>query len=241
MNKKKDIKIRLYIRFKISLGTKIILEKDQIHYVYHVMRAKLSDKVRLFNGEDGEWIGEITLISCHCIEITVLQLIKEQYLTRNLTLCFAPVKNIDMSNIIRQATEMGVTSIRPIYTEYTVVKNINLEKFKKWAIKASEQCERLDIPEIMPMIKFKELKELHLHNEKYVICDETGQGKLPSEVLKTKDNATIIIGPEGGFSHDELRFANSFCDSISLGPRILKVDTAIMCALSYVNEYYNLI
>ncbi|KJV68895.1 16S rRNA (uracil(1498)-N(3))-methyltransferase [Candidatus Neoehrlichia procyonis] len=241
MDKKKEIKIRLYTHFKISLGIKVILEKFQIHYVYYVMRAKLFDKVRLFNGKDGEWIGEITLISCNFIEITAVQLIKKQYVTRDLTLYFAPVKSVDMSNIVRQATEMGVTSICPIYTEYTVVKNVNLEKFRTWAIKASEQCERLDVPKIMPMISFIKLKELCLQGKEYIICDETGQGKSPNEVLMGKNNVAVIIGPEGGFSHYELEFAKSFCNSMSLGLRILKVDTAIICALSYVNEYYNLI
>ena len=237
---KKKLSIRLYVNSCLSEHSIITLDSFVSHYICNVMRAVNSDNVKLFNGKDGEWIGEIFELSTN-VKIRVSQLLRKQTKSKNLVLCFAIVKNTILQNVIRQATEMGVTLIQPIYTKHIATSNINLEKCKKWAIEAAEQCERLDIPKISSPINFTDLIKLKNDNTNFIICDETGMGKRPSDILQNKNNIYIIIGPEGGFSNDELNFAYTFCDSLSLGTRILRVDTAVVAALSYVNEYYNLI
>ncbi|WDM84960.1 16S rRNA (uracil(1498)-N(3))-methyltransferase [Ehrlichia sp. JZT12] len=235
---KRKLNIRLYVTCSLNKCSIITLDNLMSHYVCHVMRAVNLDKVKLFNGKDGEWIGEIFELSSN-VKIRVNYLLREQTKSKNLVLCFAIIRSTVLHNIIRQATEMGVTLIQPIYTKHITTSNINLEKCKKWAIEAAEQCERLDIPEISSPINFTELRKLKTNDMSFVICDETGKGKQPAEVLKNKRNVYVIIGPEGGFSDDELDFAYDFCDNLSLGSRILRVDTAVVAALSYVNEYYN--
>ena len=172
------------------------------------------------------------------IKIRIDKLTRKQLESKNLTLCFAIVKGNILPNIIRQATEMGVTLIQPMYTKHIATSTINLDKCKKLAIEASEQCERLDIPRISNPIRFTDLKKLNTINTNFIICDETGKGKKPLEVLTNKDNIYLIIGPEGGFSAEELDFAYTFCYGLSLGKRILRVDTAVVSALAYINEYY---
>ncbi|CEI85352.1 16S rRNA (uracil(1498)-N(3))-methyltransferase [Ehrlichia minasensis] len=236
--KKRSLNIRLYVTCTLNKSSVVTLDKLASHYVCNVMRAANLDEIKLFNGKDGEWIGEIFEVSNNA-KIIVNELVREQVATKCLVLCFAIVKNTALQNVVRQATEMGVTLMQPVYTKHIATSNINLDRCRKWAIEAAEQCERLDIPDILSPISFVDLRKLKTNDNNFIICDETGKGNHPSKILKNKDNIYIIIGPEGGFSSDELNFAYSFCDGLSLGTRILKVDTAVVSALAYVNEYYN--
>ncbi|QLK50566.1 16S rRNA (uracil(1498)-N(3))-methyltransferase [Ehrlichia ruminantium] len=233
----KLLNVRLYVPDSISKHSIIKLDTLASHYISKVMRATKCDHVKIFNGKDGEWIGEICELSNN-IKIRIDKLTRKQVKSKNLTLCFGIVKGTILPNIIRQATEMGVTLLQPIYTKHIATSNINLDKCRKWAIEASEQCERLDIPQISHPISFTDLKKLDTANINFIICDETGNGKKPAEILTNKNNIYIIVGPEGGFSSEELNFAYTFCNGLSLGTRILRVDTAVVSALAYVNEYY---
>lgn len=224
-------KVRLYVEEALSQRANLLLNPRRSHYICNVMRIKQGDNIYLFNGRDGEWIGEISGISNKSVRITLKECVKKQEKEGNLYLYCAIVKNIALSNIIRQATEMGVTCIQFILTEHTVVKSINLERAKLQSIEAAEQCGRISIPEILPPIKFFDLQ--NHQNKNFVLCDETGEGKTPTEILKGKKNIALIIGPEGGFSPDELNIASKFCQKLSLGKRILRVDTAVVAALAY--------
>ena len=228
-------KVRLYVEETLSQEINLVLSPQQSHYICNVMRIKKHDNIYLFNGKDGEWLGEAADISRKSVKVVLKECIKGQQHEENLYLYYAIVKNAALSNVIRQATEMGVTCIQFILTEYTVIRSINLERAKLQAIEAAEQCERMSVPEVLPPINFKEL--LNLQNKNFILCDETGKGKAPSEVLKDKKDVAIIVGPEGGFSADELDFANQFSQKLTLGKRILRVDTAVVAALAYVNEY----
>jgi 16S rRNA (uracil1498-N3)-methyltransferase len=221
-------KIRLYVINALSQGVNLVLNPKQSHYISNVMRCKEYDNISLFNGEEGEWLAEIASISHKSVKVVLIECIQEQQREKNLYLYCAIVKSAALSNIIRQATEMGVTCIQFISTKHTVVKNVNLNRAKLQAIEASEQSGRINIPEILPTINFYDLPDHQ--NRNFVLCDETGK---PSEALKTKENIALIVGPEGGFSSDELNFADTFCQKLSLGKRILRVDTAVVTALAY--------
>ncbi len=226
-------KIRLYVDSKLDQNLNIVLNSAQSHYLVNVMRVKKHSNILLFNGKDGLWLGEVDIVNKkHAVKL--IECVASQEYEKNLSLYFAPVKKIAQHNIVRQATEMGVTSLHPIYTEYTIVRKINIGKMKLQAIEAAEQCHRLTIPEILHPIVFSELQSID--NKYLVLCDETGNGKSPHEVLKGKDDIALIIGPEGGFSLNELNSAEIFCTKMSLGKRILRVDTAVVTALAYVNQ-----
>ena len=240
MQKERKLNVRLYVTCALTKCSVITLDNLASHYMCRVMRATRFSEIKLFNGRDGEWIGEIFELSNNT-KIRINKLVREQIVTKDLTLCFSIVKNTVLQNVIRQATEMGVTLMQPIYTKHITTSNINLDKCRKWSIEAAEQCGRLDIPYIASPINFTDLKNLKTSDNNFIICDETGKGDYPSEVLKNKNNIYVIVGPEGGFSSDELDFAYGFCDNLSLGTTILRVDTAVVSALAYVNEYYDML
>ncbi|WP_249548850.1 16S rRNA (uracil(1498)-N(3))-methyltransferase [Anaplasma phagocytophilum] len=234
--KKKPVKIRLYYSDSaLNKGEKVVLRSDQAHYIRDVMRARISDAVVLFDGVTGDWFSTISEISRKEVKVRVEYLVSEYVKSRDLMLCIALVKQDTMRSVVRQATEMGVTQIQPIRTEYSVVSDINVQKCRQWALEAAEQCKRHDIPEIASVMEFARLNNL---GKELVLCDETGKGRMPAEVLCGKENLGIIIGPEGGFSERELVCAESFCEKMSLGHRIFRVDTAVVAALAYVNEHY---
>lgn len=223
-------KIRLYVEEALSQNVSLALHPRQSHYIYNVMRLKKYDNLSLFNGKDGEWLGEVVNISRKLTKVTLKECTKQQQYEENLYLYCAMVKSGALGNIVRQATEMGVTCIQFISTERTVVKNINLSRAKLQAIEAAEQSGRMSIPEILPPINFCELPDSQSKN--FVLCDETGKA---DKVLKGKKNVAIIVGPEGGFSSYELDLADKFCQKLSLGKRILRVDTAVVAALTFTN------
>ncbi|QOD38035.1 16S rRNA (uracil(1498)-N(3))-methyltransferase [Candidatus Wolbachia massiliensis] len=231
-------KIRLYVEEALSQDVSLVLSPQQSHYIFNVMRLKKYDSVFFFNGKDGEWLGEIVNVSHKLAKATLKKCIKQQQYEENLYLYCAIVKNAALSNIIRQATEMGVTCIQFILTENTVVKNINLSRAKLQAIEAAEQCGRTSVPEILSPINFRDLPDSQ--DRSFILCDETRQGRSPNEVLKNNKNVAIIIGPEGGFSYDELNFADKFCQKLSLGKRILRVDTAVVVALTFANANHEI-
>ncbi|APR98433.1 16S rRNA (uracil(1498)-N(3))-methyltransferase [Wolbachia endosymbiont of Folsomia candida] len=226
-------KIRLYTEEALLQNMNLVLNLRQSHYICNVMRLKEQDNIFFFNGKDGEWLGEISEISRKSVQVRLKECIHEQQYEENLYLYCAMIKSAALSNVIRQATEMGVTCIQFISTEHTVVKNVNLDRAKLQTIEAAEQSGRINVPEILPPVNFYDLPDSQ--NKNFVLCDETGKGQSPNEALKGKKNVALIVGPEGGFSSDELNFADKFCQKLSLGKRILRVDTAVVAALAYAN------
>jgi 16S rRNA (uracil1498-N3)-methyltransferase len=224
-------KIRLYTEQPLLNSIILTLNHKQSHYIYNVMRLKYHDTIFLFNGKDGEWLGEIIKQPNKLAQIKIKKQIKEQEYERSLSLCCAIVKTAALNNIIRQSTEMGVTCIQFILTEYTVVRHINLDRVRLQAVEAAEQCERMDVPEILTPINFSDLPKLQNHN--FVVCDPTGY--TPDSILNNERKTAIIIGPEGGFSVNELKFFNSFCQKVCLSKRILRVDTAVVAALALLS------
>ena len=234
-NKKKYAKVRLYHgEGLLEPGEEVALAGKNAHYVKDVMRAKANDVIVLFDGVKGDWSCKISKVERNLVVARVEFLLRAHEKTGRLTLCISLVKHEIMRNVVRQATEMGVTLIQPIVTEYSVLGGTSVQKCVSWAIEASEQCGRCDIPEVAPVIEFRDLDRL---GHAFVLCDETGGGQMPNNALRGKTNLAIIVGPEGGFSKNELEYANGFCSKMSLGSRILKVDTAVVAALAYVNEH----
>lgn len=220
-------RVRLYVKETLLQNISLVLNLQQSHYIQNVMRLKNRDDIFLFNGKDGEWLGEIIDVSCKSVKIKIKNCIEKQQYEENLYLYCAVVKSTALNNIIRQATEMGVTCIQFILTKHTVIRDVNLERAKLQAIEAAEQCGRMDVPEVLSPINFCDLPDSQDKN--FILCDKTGK-----MVQKPNKNIALIIGPEGGFSDDELDFANKFCQKISLGKRILRVDTAVVAALAYL-------
>ena len=159
-------------------------------------------------------------------------------------MAFAPVKNVRIDFVASKASELGVRNFQPIITHRTIVDKINEERFKANIKEACEQCGRNDFPQIFAIKKLDNLLKENLENKILILCDESGNGKKASEIFpkilpKNDQEIIIFIGPEGGFSKEELTkfYSLKNCFLLNLGPRILRADTAIISALTLVQEF----
>ena len=238
-------KIRLFISEKnLGLGTRIKLRDNDFDYLIKVMRQKIGDRFFIFNGLDGEFVAQITEIEKKSLNVEVGEKISDLRKVPNVTLAFALIKNVRIDFVAEKATELGVARFQPILTQRTIVDKINLERFSANVKEACEQCERNDFPEIFPLKKLENfLSENEIEKKILILCDESGQGAKASEVLPAlrdrEKEIVVLIGPEGGFSESEFskmrQLKNLF--AISLGPRILRADTAMISALTLVQEF----
>jgi 16S rRNA (uracil1498-N3)-methyltransferase len=238
-------KIRLFISEKnLGLGTRIKLRDNDFDYLIKVMRQKIGDRFFIFNGLDGEFVAQITEIEKKSLSVEVGEKISDLKKVPNVTLAFALIKNVRIDFVAEKATELGVARFQPILTQRTIVDKINLERFSANVKEACEQCERNDFPEIFPLKKLENfLNENEIEKKILILCDESGQGAKASEVLPAlrdrEKEIVVLIGPEGGFSESEFskmrQLKNLF--AISLGPRILRADTAMISALTLVQEF----
>lgn len=238
-------KIRLFIAEKnLALGTQIKISENDFEYLTKVMRQKIGDEILLFNGADGEFAAAIIQIEKRFLLVELVKKTAELTQVPNITLAFAPVKNVRIDFVAAKATELGVARFQPILTQHTIVDKINAERFRSNVKEACEQCERNDFPEVLEIKKLEKfLSDPKTPEKILILCDESGQASKASEVLQKINlqnrEIVILIGPEGGFSKEEFarmrQLKNLF--AISLGPRILRSDTAIISALTLVQEF----
>ena len=248
-NKKILPKIRLFLDIKLDLSCDILNQKLQINnndfdYLIKVMRQKIGDEIMIFNGFDGDFIAKIIDIQKKSLTLEIIEKIAELRKSPNITLAFAPVKNVRIDFVASKASELGVRNFQPIITHRTIVDKINEERFKANIKEACEQCGRNDFPQIFAIKKLDNLLKENLDNKILILCDESGNGKKASEIFskilpKNDQEIIIFIGPEGGFSKEELTkfYSLKNCFLLNLGPRILRADTAIICALTLVQEF----
>lgn len=238
-------KIRLFIAEKdLCKGTIIKLSNNDFDYLVKVMRQREGGEFCVFNGTDGEFVAHITEIKKKYLTAQIGEKIAELRKVPNITLAFALVKNVRIDFVAQKSTELGVAKFQPILTQRSIVDKINHDRFKSNVKEACEQCERNDFPEISDLKKLEKLlNEEEMKEKILILCDESGKAGKASEVLSKINNngkeIVILTGPEGGFSEDEFakmrKFENLF--SISLGPRILRADTAMISALTLVQEF----
>ncbi len=231
-------KIRLYYPGKLSLKNPIKLENNQVHYLINVMRKKLDDSILVFNSVNGEFLGNILEIYKNTIIIDIIKKTREVKIENDIWLLFAPVKKSPTEYIVQKGTELGVSKIIPIITERTITKKLNLKRMQDIAIESSEQSERITIPKVCNLTKLKDLIT-NWNNERIIFfCDETMRknkaNKIDFQNFSTKPFGAILVGPEGGFSTNEINYLKEkrFIRPIDLGPRILRADTAVIAALS---------
>lgn len=231
---------RLYINDLLEIGANIQISKEQSHYLANVMRKKLDDKIIVFDGKNGEFIAKICELSKKSIIIEIIEQTRLQTNLPQITLFFAPIKGHRNDNIIEKATEIGVKNIVPIITERTIVRKPNIEKYHQNIIEAAEQCEGLCIPLVFDEVHLFEAIE-NFQGDKILFADEAGGGNFINNILSQNDkNIGILIGPEGGFSEKErdLLLSNSKIYPVSLGPRILRADTAAICSMAIIQQFW---
>ena len=231
-------KIRLHISDKLIPDKRLIISLKQSHYLINVMRKKIDENLLIFNDVCGEYLAKIEKIEKKKVSLNILQKLRNPEIKNDVWVMFAPVKKTPNEYIIQKATELGVSKILPILTERTITHKLNLNRLNDIATEASEQCERITIPEIFPPQKLINLIQDWDHERKILFCDETirhqGGEISPNNKLFPNSLGAILIGPEGGFSSDEIEYIRqkNFVIPINLGPRILRSDTAVITALT---------
>ena len=232
-------KIRLFVDHTLGEAQSVPLNKDQAHYIFSVMRKSISETILIFDGNNGEWEASIEEISKKSGVLFCIKQTKPQIMPPDLWLFFSPLKKVRTDFIVEKATELGVAKIIPVQTEHTNADRVKLSRLSAHAIEAAEQCGGTYIPKIEELQKINEVLENFPPDRRLLFCDEKLQAsEVNLENLK-KGKWAILVGPEGGFSEIERNYLKrlKFTLSISLGPRILRADTAAVTAISLWQNY----
>ena len=229
------MQIRLFIDKDFAIGATVSLTEGQTHYLHHVLRAEPGTELFVFNGKSGEFAAVLSVLNKKDGQIQICRLLREQPERKDVRLYFSPLKRDCTEWVVEKATELGVTQIVPVITEYTSVKHVNTDRLRLIAIEACEQCRRLDVPEILEPVTLKELLDAQSNVKPLLIhLDETGRGKRASVVFDGIETAAFLVGPEGGFSEAErdLISKTPHTAGMDLGERILRAETAAVSALA---------
>ena len=232
-------KIRLFVDHTLGEAQSVPLSKDQAHYIFSVMRKSIGETILIFDGNNGEWEASIEEISKKSGVLLCIKQTKPQIMPPDLWLFFSPLKKVRTDFIVEKATELGVAKIIPVQTEHTNADRVKLSRLSAHAIEAAEQCGGTYIPKIEELQKINEVLENFPPDRRLLFCDEKLQASEVNLENQKKGKWAILIGPEGGFSEIERNYLKGlkFTLSISLGPRILRADTAAVTAISLWQNY----
>lgn len=230
-------RIRLFVEKDLDSQAQISLSVEQVHYLRNVMRQSTGDSIVVFNGRHGEWRADIAELGKKAGSLAVIDHLRDQSEPRDLWLIFAPVKRVRLDFIAQKATELGVSVIQPVLTERTIVRRVNTDRLRANAVEAAEQCWCLSVPEIRPALKLSDFLRGWPPGRRLIMCDENGGAPLPLAISGSEgsgDQWAVLVGPEGGFSPTERTEMARIpaLTRVSLGPRILRADTAAVAVLS---------
>jgi len=242
---RKNTHIRVYYDHPLEAGRHVMLEGDKFHYLCRVMRLGEGDGALFFNGKDGEWRGELSAPGKRGVSVRLVEKTREREELNGLTLIFSPIKSKAQNFLIQKATELGVSIFRPTFFDRTVARDIFAEHGSRVAEEAAEQCERVNVPFFAEHFDFENsLRKCNLEGAVVMLCDETGAGRPAGQALAdlpAHKHPAIVIGPEGGITDGERQLAQDMLGDklvrISLGPRILKAETAAIAALTCYQSY----
>lgn len=236
---------RLHVAADLAAGAAVPLDKGQLNYLGNVLRLKPGDAVKIFNGRHGEWLCAAEPVGRKDLVLRVIRQLRLQPEPGDLQYYFAPLKSARLDYMAQKAVEMGASLIGPVLTRRTQVSRINADRLLANAIEAAEQCGILAVPKIAPERKLIAAIEALEADRLLIFCDEEAEQANPSEALRAMiPNGTrppplaVLIGPEGGFDPEERRFLvrRERVVRLSLGPRILRADTAAVAALAIVQS-----
>ena len=223
---------RLYVDPPLSAGVAVGLGAGQANYLGNVLRLKEGGEVLLFDGQSGEWLARVVEAGKKRMILGVIEPTRAQEAVPDLALAFAPVKKGRVDWLVEKAVELGVARLEPVITRRTIVDKLNLERMRAHIVEAAEQCGRTALATIAEPVKLDAfLKALDPARTLY-FADETG-GEMAATAFQPGP-ATILTGPEGGFTPEEAEAIRALpnAKAVSLGPRILRAETAALAAVT---------
>ena len=233
---------RLFIDAPLRAGARIALDRGQANYLLNVLRLRDREAVLVFNGRDGEWRADISVEGRKSADLACAKLVREQTAAPDLVYAFAPLKHARLDYMVQKAVEMGAGVLQPVLTQRTQSARVNLERMRSNAIEAAEQCGIMWIPDIRDEKNLANFINGLEKDRLVVFCDEDAPASNPVQALAKLGNQqpslAVVVGPEGGFTDQEraLVAARENCIRVSLGPRILRADTAAVAALAIVQS-----
>ena len=230
---------RLFVANDLCASRETQLNPAQAHYLLHVLRLSEGSRLLVFDGKNGEWRAEIAHAKKAACTIRLVEKVREQTAAQDIHYAFAPLKQGRLDYMVQKAVEMGVSLLQPVITAHTAVSRLNMSRLEANAIEAAEQCGVLSLPAIKAPLKLEALLKTCESGRTIVFCDERANVSSPLEALERlrEQKVMALIGPEGGFSsgeREELLSRNFVCP-ISLGPRIMRADTAAVAILALLN------
>ncbi len=234
---------RLFVEEPLAGGEQIDLRGDRANYLLNVLRLRDGDTILVFNGRDGEWRAALSQTTRKSTILVLGDRSRAQETGPDIDYCFAPLKHARLDYMVQKAVEMGARRLRPVMTRRTQSTRVNLERMRANAIEAAEQCGILAIPDVRPDITLERLLATWEDERLLVVCDEGQNPTDPAPVLAAaragREKFALLVGPEGGFDPAERAL---FRDSdkivcISLGPRILRADTAAVAGLALLQTF----
>ena len=223
---------RLHVDVPLGLGVSITLDGNPAHYLIAVMRVKAGETVLLFNGRDGEWAAAARDIRKRDLVLDCVAQTRPVEHVPGFWLCVAPVKKGRIDLIAEKACELGVARLQPVLTRRSVVDKLNLDRLRAHLVEAAEQCGRTALPDLAEMVKLDALLGDWPVGRHLFFADETGGQPMAAALDGHPGPAAFLVGPEGGFDPQERAAirAHPAAVPISLGPRILRAETAAMAA-----------
>ena len=231
---------RLFLRAPLGQGGRIPLDRGQANYLLNVLRLRRGESVLVFNGRDGEWRAEVQGEGRKGAELVSVERVREQTPTPDLMYLFAPLKHARLDYMVQKAVEMGAGALRAVVTRRTQGTRVNLERMRANVIEACEQCGVLSVPAVLEAADLPTALAALEPERLLVFCDERAPVANPMAALASLGNnipkIAVIVGPEGGFTDEERTRVAARENSVrvSLGPRILRADTAAVAALAVV-------
>jgi len=230
---------RLFVDASLTEGARIELERNQSNYLGNVLRLSAGESILVFNGRDGEWQAQIDGRK-RPDGLTIVARTRPQDRLPDIAYVFAPLKHARLDYMVQKAVEMGASALQPVLTRHTQVSRVNVERMRANVIEAAEQCGILSLAEVVEPIALDRFLERRESSRLLVFCDEAADIGNPTEALQRgltpADGIDVLIGPEGGFAEEEraLLLRQPRTLRLSLGPRILRADTAGVAALALV-------